>query len=54
MEFNMIAYMQLLEKDVLRYEEFLRHMDQLSEEDQLMGNFVHIADVVKQVVESVN
>ena len=54
MEFNMTAYMQLLEKDVLRYEEFLKHMDQLNEEDQLMDNFVHIADVVMQVVESVN
>ena len=27
-------YIHLLEKDVLRYEEFLKHMDQLNEEDQ--------------------
>ena len=47
-------YMHLLEKDVLRYEEFLKHMEHLNEEDQSMSNFVHIADVVKQVVESVN
>ena len=47
-------YMHLLEKDVLRYEEFLKHMDQLNEEDQSNYSFVHIADVVKQVVKSIN
>ena len=41
--------MHLLEKDVLRYEEFLKHMDQLNND-----SFVHIADVVKQVVETIN
>ena len=47
-------YMHLLEKDVLRYEEFLKYMDQLNEDDQSNDSFVHIADVVKQVVESIN
>ena len=47
-------YMHLLEKDVLRYEEFLKHMDQLNEEDHSNDSFVHIADVVKQVVETFN
>ena len=47
-------YMHLLEKDVLRYEEFLKHMDQLKEEDQSNDSFVHIADVVKQVVDIIN
>ena len=47
-------YMHLLEKDVLRYEEFLKHMDQLNEEDQSNDSFVHIADVVKQVVDIIN
>lgn len=47
-------YMHLLEKDVLRYEEFLKHMDQLNEEDQSKDSFIHIADVVKQVVETFN
>ena len=47
-------YMHLLEKDVLLYEEFLKHMDQLNEEDQSNDSFVHIADVVKQVVETIN
>ena len=47
-------YMHLIEKDVLRYEEFLKHMDQLNEEEQSKDSFVHIADVVKQVVESIN
>ena len=46
--------MHLLEKDVLRYEEFLKYMDQLNEDDQSNDSFVHIADVVKQVVESIN
>ena len=47
-------YMHLLEKDVLRYEEFLKHMDQLNEEDQSNDSFVNITDVVKQVVETIN
>ena len=47
-------YMHLLEKDVLRYEEFLKHMEQLNEEDQSNDSFVHIADVVKQVVDIIN
>ncbi len=47
-------YMHLLEKDVLRNEEFLKHMEQLNEEDQSNNSFVHIADVMKQVVESIN
>ena len=47
-------YMHLIEKDVLRYEEFLKHMDQLNEEEQSKDSFVHIADVVKQVVETIN
>ncbi len=47
-------YMHLLEKDVLRYEEFLKHMDQLNEEDQSKDSFVHISDVVKQVIETIN
>ena len=46
--------MHLLEKDVRRYEEFLKHMEQLNEEDQSSDSFVHIADVVKQVVETIN
>ena len=46
--------MYLLEKDVLRYEEFLKHMEQINEEDQSNDSFVHIADVVKQVVETIN
>ena len=47
-------YMHLLEKDVLRYEEFLKHMDQLNEVDQSNDSFVHIADLVKQVVDTIN
>ena len=47
-------YMHLLEKDVLQYEEFLKHMDQLNEEDQSNDSFVNIADLVKQVVETIN
>ena len=47
-------YMHLLEKDVLRYEEFLKHMDQLNQEDKSNDSFVHIADVVKQVAETIN
>ena len=47
-------YMQLLEKDVLRYEEFFKHMYQLNDEYLSSDSFVHITDIVKQIVESIN
>ena len=47
-------YIHLLEDDILRYEEFLKHMDQLNDEYQSNDSFIHIADVVKQIVESIN
>lgn len=47
----MEAVMQILEEDVLRYEEFLNHLDQINEDDQVQNTFVHIGDVVKQVIQ---
>ena len=51
MESVMKADMQILEEDVLRYEEFLNHLDQINEDDQAQNTFVHIGDLVKQVLQ---
>ena len=51
MESVMEAVMQTLEEDVLRYEEFLTHLDQINEDDQAQNTFVHIGDLVKQVLQ---
>ena len=47
-------YIHLLEEDILRYEEFLKHMYQLNDEYLSNDSFVHIRDIVKQIVESIN
>ena len=47
MESVMEAVMQTLEEDVLRYEEFLNHLDQINKDDYAQNIFVPIGDVVR-------
>ena len=47
----MEAVMQILEEDVLRYEEFLNHLDQINEDEQAQNTFVRIGHVVKEIIQ---
>ena len=51
MESVMEAVMQILEEDVLRYEEFLNHLDRINEDDQGQNTFARIGHVVKEIIQ---
>ena len=46
--------MQPLKGNLLKYEDFLKNLDQLDEDDLTKDRFLHIADIVKIIIEKTN